>query len=159
MTRGPAGGPRPFIKTRLKYDVKVRVKGGIFTDPPKATDLIDMRVNAPQENSNEFIKNKIGKVILAANGLAHPSRTRLISDEINTDPIGGEFGDVEMELTYVILGAGVGEFADTTITSKRAWTLHEVLVEENDSLISGSSVQREWNPAPYKVNRVEIGTD
>lgn len=158
MSRGPAGAPRPFVKTRLKYDVQVLVPGGIFTDPPKAEDLINMRVNAPQQNSNEFIKDKIGKVILAANGLAHPSRTSLVRDEINTDPVSGEFGDVEMELTYIIKGAGVGEFADTTTTSMRMWNLHEVLVKENDSVIRDSSVQREWNPAPYKVSRVEIGT-
>lgn len=161
MPQGPAGGPRPFAKTNLKYDVQVEVDEGVWLQPPKAIDLIDMRVNAPQQDSNQFIKKKVGKVILAANGLAHPSRVKNVAEEIETYEPGGviDEGNVRVTWTYIVQGSGVGAFNDTATTSESVWKLHEVLVKENDSPISRSSVQREWNPSPYSVERIVISTD
>lgn len=161
MARGPAGGPRPFAKTNLKYDVEVEVDENTWLQPPKAIDLIDMRVNAPQQDSNQFIKQKVGKVILAANGLAHPSRIRNVAEDVETFEPGGviQEGNVRITWTYIIQGSGIGSFADTLTTSQYMWNLHEVLVRENDAPIERSSVQREWNPSPYSVERVTISTD
>lgn len=157
MPDGPAGiVGRPFAETRLKYDVKVEVPRDTFTDPPKATDLIDMRVNAVQLNSNDFIKEKIGDVILAANRLASPSTVRNVDQR--AEPIQEE-NKIRVTWTYVIDGYGIGEDANTQTRARYVKDLYTVLVEENDEPIKNSAKQREWSPEPYEVQRINITTD
>lgn len=163
MTKGPAGVvDRPFAETRLKYDVRVEAPSEIYKDPPKAADLLDMRVNAVQKDSNEFIKDTIGDVILAANRLASPSTARLV-DEVHEpfrdDNLVSDPDNVEVTLTYAIDGYGIGEAANTRTRARYMKDLYVVLVEENDEPIKNSAVQREWSPEPYEVQGVKISTD
>ena len=162
MGEGVAGLNRPFVETKLKYNVVVEAPADIYKDPPKAVDLLDMRVSAVQKDSNEYIKKTIGDVILAANRLAHPSTARLI-DERNepfTDSnLVSDPDNVEVTLTYAIDGYGIGEAANTRASAKSIKDLHTVLIEENDEPIKNSSKQREWNPDPYEVQRINITTD
>lgn len=158
MPQGPAGVDRPFVSTNLKYDVRVQVDEDIYRNPPKAIDLIDMRVNAPQVDSNKFIQDKIGKIILAVNGLAHPSRHRVVNEELNKSRNIPE-GKVEIVWTYIVDGSGIGEARNTRTYAKDVKDLYTVLVEENDQPIKRSSKQREWNPSPYSVQKIELSTE
>lgn len=161
MSEGPLGGPRPFATTNLKYDVTVDVNREIFLEPPKAIDLFDMRVNAPQMDSNEFIKKTIGDVLLAVNRLAHPSRIKVVREDFKEPEPGGVVteGKVEMEFTYIIRGQGMGKFANTSTTAHAMWKAHEVLEKENDEPIKDASKQREFKPGPYSVRTVAISTE
>lgn len=161
MGQGPAGIDRPFVKTNLKYDVTVSVSEEIWDNPPKAVDLIDMRVNAVQDDSNQFIKEKVGDVILAANGLAWPSRIKVVSADVERYEPNNlvSRGEVEVTWTYIIQGSGVGSAYNTRTDSRSMWKLHEALEKENDSVIESSSVQREWSPDPYEVVSVYISSE
>lgn len=161
MPEGRLGVKRPLVKTTLKYNIDIRVDEMIWDNPPKAIDLLDMRVNAPQQDSNSFIKDKIGKIILAVNNLYNPNYTKIIYEEEKThvDDVNVPEGIKEVNLTYVVRGSGMGTFAETSSNSYAIHDLHKVLIEEDDTPIEGAIAQREWNPDPYKVNNIRISTD
>lgn len=161
MPKGPLGRDLNFVTTNLKYDVTVVVDKDIHNNPTKAKSLLDMRVNAPQMDSNKFVKRAIGDVILAVNKLQHPSRTKHVNTSVKDGGMGAIYGDqseVEIVHTYIVQGVGVGEGANTSISSLAAWKLHEVLINENDEHIRNAAAQREWNPSPYRVANVSIST-
>lgn len=161
MPKGPAGAPRPFVKTHLKYTVEVEMPNHIYDNPPKAADVLDMRVNALQADVIRVTKKNIGKVIMAANGLAHPSRHKVVHEEIEEHTPTGTIPEnhIRAQWTYVMKGVGIGEYADTSTTSRRAWELHEVLIKGNDEPIRSSSKIREFDSGPLDVKRVQIHTE
>lgn len=161
MPQGPAGGPRPFAKTHLKYTVHVEIPEEIVESTPKAKHILETRVNSPQMDLIEKVKEDIGEVIEAANGLAHPSRHKVIHEETEEWERGNNVpeGYVLKKWTYVMKGSGVGKFADTSTTSKRVWKLHEVLIKGNDEPIKRASARWEFDSGPLEITRVRISTD
>ena len=161
MPEGPLGGPRPLAEGKLKYTVTVQCPMEIYRDPPLADDIIDMRVNTPQEDTISYIRKKTGKVILAANRLAHPSRINLTNQDVEEYKPGSAVPEdhVHFKWTYTISGKGVGKANDTGASSRDIVTLHQALINENDSAIESSSVQREYSPSPLSAERIWIHTD
>lgn len=159
MPEGPLGGSRPFVKTRLKYDVTVHIPVDILENPPKAREVLNVRVNMVQADVIEKVKQDIGKVILAANRLDTPSETKLIESGPETDTPLAESNEVEFVWTYIVDGEGIGEFADNRVSLTSANKMHSVLIEGDDSAISNAAAIREFDSGPIDINRVDITTD
>lgn len=160
MAREPITNNLPRVKTHLKYTVSVLVPDDVFDNPPKARDVLNIRVNAVQEDVINNTKKNIGKVLLAANRLAHPSNYRIVHEEVEDHEPGSIVpkGYKEIEWTYVMKGAGVGEFADENTTSENVWKMYEVLINGNGTPIKTASKIREFDSGPLEVRRIQIHT-
>lgn len=161
MARGPAGVPRPLVTTNLKYDVIVQMPRETFLEPPKAIDVLQKRVNAPQRDVVEHVKDQIGDVILAVNSLAHPSSFRVVDEEVEEHERVGDMipsGMTQITWTYIIRGVGAGQGANTSTSSSAIWKLHEVLLKGNNRPIERAQKIREFDPGPLEVKRVRIST-
>jgi len=161
MPQGPLGIDRPLVKTRLKYDAHAIVPDSVDRENPKASDVLDKRVNTPQSKLIEYVMGEVGDVILAVNRLAHPSRYRVISTETRTpeDSSIVPSGHTEHIWTYVIIGKGAGSARDTSTDSSSMWKLHEVLIKGNNKPIETASKIRQFDAGPIEISRVSISTD
>lgn len=167
MSQGPLGGPRPLVTTNLKYDIVVTMSQVDFVDDELlAKDVVDVRVNAPRRAFTPWLRDRIGKVILASNKLAHPSRIRMVDEDSEVNPPGpvqgppfADEGEVQVTWTYIIQGSGAGAFANTSTTSDRVISLHEVLINGNDEPISTSTVVREFDSGPATVENIRLTTE
>lgn len=162
MPEGPLGRKRPFVTTNLKYDVSVDMPQETWLTPAKATDVLSIRVNAPQQDVVEHVKKQLGQVLLAVNNLAHPSRYRVVAEEVEESERPGDTissGDVRVTWTYILQGSGMGEFANTMTSSDAMWRLHEVVNRGNNEPIETSQARREFELGPDMEARIQITTE
>lgn len=156
MPEGPLGGPRPLVKTRLKYDVILDIPHTVIKEKPKAVDVLDKRINAVQEGLIKNVQKQIGKTILAVSNLAHPNRTRVIDTQMESDSPNNHD---RVTWTYVIVGTGIGAGAETRNSAGSIRDLHKVLIEGDNSPIERARAIREFDPGPIKMDSVWVSTD
>lgn len=167
MPKGPLGGARPLVTTNLKYDIVVTMDQTDFVDDELlAKDVVDIRVRSPTKTFTSWLRDTIGRVILASNRLAGRSRIEMVDEEAEVNPLGpvqgppfADEGEVQVTWTYIIQGAGVGEFANTSTTSDRVVDLHEVLINGDDEPISTSTVIREFDSGPATIENIRLTTE
>lgn len=155
-------GPiRSALTTNLKYDVQYQVDEEIYQNPPQAEDVLDKRITSPQNSLFKQVKNDTGKVIMAVNHLAHPSKAKVVDTTLSSYTPGGviDKGKRGIKWTYIIQGVGIGEDANTRTTSRNIWELHEVIMKGDNSHISNASAIREFETGPLEPIRINIATE
>lgn len=152
---------RPFVKTRLKYDVTIEMDESVAEDPPDAEDALDKRVSAVMEDVVQNVKSQIGDVILAAQNFSYPNRTTVIDAEAEfheRDNLVPE-GKVHMTWTYAVEGVKIGKSAETRASLSSLADMETVLIQEDNTPIQNNTQIRNFDPGPLTVDRVYLTTD
>lgn len=152
---------RPFVKTRLKYEVTLEIDELVYGSPPKATEALSKRINKVQDDVIENVEDQIGDVILAAQNFSHPNRTKIIDREVekyepnNLVPQ----GKVHLRLIYVVDGTGIGEAAETRARLSDLADMERVLIDGDNTPIQKNQAIRDFDTGPIDIFSVYVSTD
>ena len=152
---------RPFVKTRLKYDITVEMAEHIANDPPDAEEVLTKNVSAVIDDVIKNVKEQIGDVILASQNFSHPNRTTIIDTEVEPHKPNNLVpeGKVHITWTYVVEGTGIGEAAETSATLTALNDMYAVLIEGDNTPIESNTAIRNFDSGPLEVDRVRVTTE
>lgn len=148
----------PLVEGRIKYEVRMSMPTEIWKDPPKATDVLDVRVSRVTADVIEKVTKDVGDVILASQNFSHPNKAKVIDTTVEGFKPGGlvEKGETDLINTYTIDGTGIGKAAERSILVTRAADMKKVLLDGDTTPIKSNTQIREFDTGPITIKNVRI---